>query len=204
MYFATNLTEIQTAMKAKTPRTVREVIHEHYPDATIDCNNRAHAPFDGYVCPHTQNVYRGGEYLPFELTEEVRGGSVRRLWLYCNGEVIFFEGSKGQINAGAEVAKKQTADFDRTVDHVGTLGKRDTLELVILAVFSSFGEWGTEYSHLMRDAIGNPVVYKGTKKLESKEGEFIKLTAMIKSHWTGKIDSRKCTYINRPKVIVEK
>jgi hypothetical protein len=203
MYFATNIAAIQTAMEAKTPRAVVDVIREYYPDCTIDRNGRAHAPYDGYLCVHTDRLFRGGEYLPFELTEETQGSKVYNLWVYCDGEVYTIEGTKGQIKAGAEIAKDQTFEFDKTISHVGDLGKRCAFDLTLIAVFANVGMYGPEYTNMLRDSEGNPVVYKGSKPLDCATGEKISLVGMVKSHWTSYNGEKKCTYINRPKKMVK-
>lgn len=204
MYFATDITAIQTAMEAKAPRPIRDILMEHYPDCTIDRNNRAHAPYDGYECQFTGKQFRAGEYLPFEPSEDQeivrKGNTIRALWVYSEGEVFCLEGTKGQIRAGAEIAKNQAAEFDKTVNHVGEVKQRIDLKLRLFARFSEFGLYGTEYTHLLRDENNNPVVYKGTTKLEAELGDYIEMKATIKSHWTSKYDGRKATYINRPKL----
>lgn len=204
MYFATNIEEIQNAIEANAPRPIKDVLLETYPDCTIDRNNRAHAPYDGYECPYTGKLFRAGEYLPFEFSEDqviMKGGSPSRaLWVYCEGEIYSLEGTKAQIRSGAEIAKNQTAIFDASANHVGEVKKRQDFTLRLLAIFTDAGIYGLEHTHLMRDEENNPVVYKGTKKLPCKEGEVINITATVKSHWVSKYDGRKGTYINRPKV----
>lgn len=203
MYFATDIEEIQNEMDANAPRPIKEVLLETYPDCTIDCNNRAHAPYDGYECPYTGKIFRAGEYLPFEFSEDqiiIKNGTPKRsLWIYCDGEIYSLEGTKAQIRAGAELAKDQTAIFDSNANHVGEVKKRQEINLRLLTIFTNQGIYGLEHTHLMRDENENPVVYKGTKKLECKEGEIINLVATVKSHWVSKHDGRKATYINRPK-----
>lgn len=205
MYFATDITAIQTAMEAKAPRPIRDILMEHYPDCTIDRNNRAHAPYDGYECQFTGKQFRAGEYLPFEPSEDQeivrKGNTIRALWVYSEGEVFCLEGTKGQIRAGAEIAKNQAAEFDKTVNHVGTVGARLDFTLRLLAVFSDMGFYGMEYTHLMRDDKNNPVIYKGTSRFPHKEGDVLVVKATVKNHWTSKDNGRKATYINRPKVL---
>ena len=205
MYFATNIDEIQTAMEASAPRPIKEVLLETYPDCTIDCNNRAHAPYDGYECPYTGKMFRAGEFLPFEYNEEQvivsSGARARALWVCCDGEIYSFEGTRAQIRAGAEVAKEQTAEFDKAAAHVGDIKERKDFELRLIAIFTNEGYYGVEFTHLMRDQNNNPVVYKGTKRFDCKEGQIVELTATVKSHWISKYDGRKATYINRPKIM---
>lgn len=206
MYFATDINKIQTAMEAKAPRPIQEVLLEYYPNCTIDRNGRAHAPYDGYVCEFTGKVFRAGEYLPFEVDEEliIRGKSSRPrvLWVFVDGNIYSLEGTKSQIAAGASEAKYQGIDYDcKKASHVGTVGKRDTFNLRLFQIFSEVGFYGPEYTHLFRDEQNNPVIYKGSKKIEIEYGEIVKLNAMVKSHWTSQQNGKKVTYINRPKVI---
>lgn len=206
MFFATDTKEIELAMEAKAPRPIREVILEHYPDCIIDCNGRAHAPYDGYECQWTGRQYRGGEYLPFETTEDSyvgRSTTQRRLWVYesTSGEIFSFEGTKTQVKAGQTVAKEQATLHDKNSKHVGEVKARQEFDLRLLVVFTNYGTYGAEYTHYMRDDENNSVVYKGTKKLDVVQGEKIKLLATVKNHWTSPIDGRKATYINRPKIL---
>ena len=207
MYFATNIEEIQNAMNAKAPRPIREVILDYYPDCTIDRNNRAHAPYEGYVCEFTGKSFRAGEYLPFEPNEDdvwlgKTGSKPRLLWVFSEGEIYSFEGTKTQIKAGAEIAKTQTAEFDKNSNHVGELKKRAEFNLRLMTVFvNNEGMYGPEFTHMFRDENNNSVVYKGTKKIECKYGDTVTMVATVKSHWTSKNDGRKATYVNRPKIV---
>lgn len=205
MYFCTNIEEIVDAFDGAAPRPIVEVLTELYPECTIDRNNRAHAPYDGYTCEYTNKVFRAGEYLPFEpdedpLKEAMRGSRAvpPAAFMTPDGEVHYMDGTKKQRAAAADVAKGQAAEFDAGADHVGTVKGRDTFDLVLLVVFDNFGEYGPVFTHYMRDASGNPVVYKGSKLLPMKQGERATIKATVKAHWTGQRDGRKATYINRP------
>lgn len=201
MYFATDITEIVAAMEAKAPRPMREIFLEVYPDCTIDRNGRAHAPYDGYECLFTGKQFRAGEYLPFEFEDETfptGSGRVRGLEIMIDGDVVFIEGTKAQVAAGREVIKSQVAAHDKTADFVGTVKKRETIELTLMTVFHEFGVYGSVYTHYMRDQSNNPVVYKGSKLMPMKAGETRKIKATVKSHWAASDGERKATYISRP------
>ena len=213
MYLITDLAPIQIAFDGAAPRRVEEMMRERYPDATIDCDGRAHAPYDGYVDEVFGGVYRGGEYLPFEPDADSllgRGNYTPSIALRINGEDLVLEGTRGQVAAAREIAKAQQAAHDRNVKHVGAEKARSIFDLELTATFADFGEWGPIITHYLRDADGNPVVYKGSKHLGTpqphgrfaitKIGETIRVKATVKSHWTAS-DGRKATYINRPVVI---
>lgn len=206
MYFATDLNPIIEAMDAKAPRPIEDVLREYYPDCTIDCNGRAHAPYDGYECPFTGKLFRAGEYLPFEPDDGLeivgRGGNNNYFLnvMTTDGKFHILEGSPAQRKAGGRVAKEQAEEFDRNATHVGEVKKRQVFELTLMVVFENMGFYGTEFTHYLRDCDGNSVVYKGTKKLDAKPGEIVKIKATVKSHWTSS-DGRKATYINRPAAV---
>jgi len=198
MYIITNTAEIITVIDNKAPRDVETILREIYPGCTIDANGRAHSPCDGYVCELTGEIYRGGEYLP-ETDEAMRGGSLSRMFAVesSTGKEIIFEGTKAQISAAREIAKRQQADFDATTDFIGEVKNRQNFELRICAIFSEVGVYGSEHTHYMRDENMNPIVYKGSKII-GKTGTTVKVKATVKSHWLSKYDNRKATYIARP------
>jgi hypothetical protein len=57
------------------------------------------------------------------------------------------------------------------------------------------GQFGTSYLHIMNDAQGNVVIYKGTKILGGKT-ETLTVKATVKEH--GERDGVKQTKIARP------
>ena len=201
MYIITDLAPIQKAFDGAAPRRVEDVMRERYPDAKIDSNGRAHAPHDGYVDSVFGGVYRGGEYLPFEPDADDlpgRGNYQPSIAVRLNGVDLVLEGTRGQVAAARQIAKEQQAEHDRHVVHVGAVGARAIFDLDLTATFTDFGEWGQVTTHYLRDADGNPVVYKG-KFAITKIGETIRIKATVKAHWTAS-DGRKATYINRPSV----
>lgn len=198
MFVITNAAEIEAAFEGAAPRRVEDIILEIYPDATIDCQGRAHAPCDGYTVG--DRAFRAGEYLPLPENEFVGGYGCEAIYDQL-GEEIYFIGTRGQRKAANEVAKAQQAKFDAEVAaHVGTEGKREDFNLKVYSVFKEPGAYGVEFTINMRDENFNPVVYKGTSDL-GQVGQHLKLKATVKSHWAAKGDSRKATYIAHPKVL---
>ena len=209
MYIVTDIDAIAAAFDSAAPRSVEAIHREAYPDATIDAQGRAHAPHDGYETEDGQ-VFRGGEYLPDPLDamdelaamKQMMRGSYRptlRVIVADTREELVFEGTKGQVATAREVAKDQQEAFDATRTHVLADGERGIIEARVMMIFDNFGEYGTVYTHLMRDADLNPVVYKGGKKL-AKRGETVKVKATVK-HWQR--DDRLATYIKRPAAVKE-
>jgi hypothetical protein len=201
MFFATNLLEIQVAMDSKAPRPIEEVLLEYYPDCTIDRNGRAHAPYDGYECQFTGKQFRAGEYLPFELSEEVIQKNKRpwTLWVFCDRKIHSFEGTKKQFLVGMDVCKKQTFSHDLQTTHVGIEKFKLLLDLVLLSRYTDVGTYGNSYTHYFRDQDNNSVVYKGSNCLQCDFGKEYEIQCTVKKHWTS-MDGRKATYISRAKV----
>lgn len=204
MYACTDKDKVDAIFVAKTPRTVEEIMLELCPDATRDANGRYHAPCDGYVCSFIDKVYRGGEYLPFDDAGNI-GGTVWTVQASYNDNVVTWEGSPAQIVAVRSELQRQTRDLDiATSNHLGSVGDKVLLQLEICFIKTLFGYYGYAYLHIMRDAKGNIVVYKGTKMLwageqERAKGQHITLTAKVKAHITR--DDVQQTIIERPKVL---
>lgn len=232
MYFATNITAIKAAIeaaaaaaaaaahkKAQSPiRTLAEVNRKAYPDATIDANGMAHAPYDGYV--YKGEVYNGGEFLPSHgenvgLSALKNTGSYP-MKFYVDGEIHTLNVNKKERAIAKEIAKQQANDFDRNVaSHVGEHGARGDFELTLVNVFADMDNeiYGPKFTMMFRDNCGNSVVYKGTAfynvikhdynnveyNPKVKKGETVQVKATAK-HWTS-YDGRKATYISRPKII---
>jgi hypothetical protein len=103
MIIVTNLPAISEAFDGAAPRSVDEVMLEHYPDATVDRWGRAHAPHDGYSDPDG-NVYRGGEYLPEppefdemkQLQRMMNGRRRPALKVYHDGRSMFLKAHPGR------------------------------------------------------------------------------------------------------------
>ncbi len=87
------------------------------------------------------------------------------------------------------------ADADKS-GWLGTVGERRVFDLTIRLVVEMEGMYGFSYLHVMHDADGNVVVYKGTNLLGEK-GNAISVKATVKDHDTR--DGVKQTKISRPK-----
>lgn len=78
---------------------------------------------------------------------------------------------------------------------IGAVGERRDFSLVIRMVIEMEGQYGFSYLHVMHDAAGNVVVYKGTKELGGK-GDTVTVKATVKDHDIR--DGVKQTKISRP------
>lgn len=87
------------------------------------------------------------------------------------------------------------ADADKS-GWIGTVGERRDFTLTIRMVVEIEGMYGYSYLHVMHDADGNVVVYKGSNQL-GKKGDTVTVKATIKEHDTR--DGVKQTKISRPK-----
>jgi hypothetical protein len=79
---------------------------------------------------------------------------------------------------------------------IGTVGERRNFTVTIRNVIVIDGTYGYSYLHIMHDADGNSVIYKGTNVLGEK-GATVTVKATIKEH--GERDGVKQTKISRPK-----
>ena len=78
---------------------------------------------------------------------------------------------------------------------IGEIGQRRVFDLTIRLVVEMEGMYGFSYLHVMHDADGNVVVYKGTNRLGEK-GNAVSVKATVKDHDTR--DGVKQTKISRP------
>lgn len=78
---------------------------------------------------------------------------------------------------------------------IGTVGERRDFTLTIRHIVEMSGQYGMSYLHILNDAQGNVVIYKGTKVLGDR-GETLTVKATIKEH--GERDGVKQTKIARP------
>lgn len=85
-----------------------------------------------------------------------------------------------------------------TSQHIGTVDKRQDFTLTIRVVLDFENDFGTMHIHIMHDANGNVVVYKGSVVLGEK-GETITVKATVKEH--GVREGVRQTIISRPKVL---
>jgi hypothetical protein len=102
--------------------------------------------------------------------------------------------NRATVEAEHAVKRAEQAAISK---HVGTVGERIDFELTVCFATSFETQFGTMFVHVMNDAAGNVVVYKGSNEI-GKRGEALKVKATIKKH-----DSREGvaqTLIARPKV----
>jgi hypothetical protein len=78
---------------------------------------------------------------------------------------------------------------------IGTVGERCDFTVTIRHIVEMEGQFGTSYLHILNDAQGNVVIYKGTKLLGGKS-ETLTVKATVKEH--GERDGVKQTKIARP------
>jgi len=78
---------------------------------------------------------------------------------------------------------------------IGTVGERRDFTVTIRHIHTMEGLYGTSFLHILNDAQGNVVIYKGTKCLGDK-GETLTVKATVKEH--GERDGVKQTKIARP------
>lgn len=213
MLIVTDRTAVDAAFEAASPRPLRELVLEVYPDAVEDANGRFHAPHDGYECPITGNIYRGGEYLPVDDPDQ----SYRVMGSAHNpptavdgtGEVVRWSGTQAQELAAWGVLIAQTRAVEAaTSRHVGEVGKMAELHDLTVQFVKGFpGFYGTKWLHVMKDPSGNVVVYMGTKRLatgkrmgrliEAQKGDRLSLRCKVKEHSVR--ESVAQTLVERPK-----
>jgi hypothetical protein len=215
MLIVTNIAAVDAAFAAKTPRPIEEAIREVYPDCTIDRQGRAHAPYDGYECPITGALFRAGEYLPFEHDDNERKiftGHAKRIpeAIDLGGKRYSWDGTRAQNIAVWAELLSQTKAHDAISKHVGTVGQMIELrDLTIQYIGGWVGMYGTVWTYVMKDADGNVVVYKGSKRFERtrglirpevyQKGEKISLKVKVKAH--SEREGVKQTIVERPKII---
>lgn len=219
MLIITDRQAVDQAFASKTPRPFREVVLEVYPDAVEDANGRFHAPHDGYECPFSGKLFRGGEYLPTEEVEDpferaLRApGAVRNFprGRTLDGQVFSWEGTRAQeLAAWAELIKQTREHEAKTSCHVDEVGKMTNLADLELQFVKGFeGFYGTVWLHVMKDPSGNVVVYKGSKRLRTgpnpyldkdlQKGGKVSLRCKIKAH--SDREGVAQTIVERPKVI---
>lgn len=203
MLIVTDLEAVNNIFKSNAPRPIKDLILEVYPEATIDKNHRAHAPYDGYICPLTGKTFRAGEYLPFDepsdnyrITGEARNFPKA---IDLNGNEHKWDGTRAQNLAVWAELFAQTKSHDAAIsNHVGDVGNKISFDGVIEMVKGFDGMYGITWIHVIKDLIGNVIVYKGSKYLADK-GSKINVTAKVKAH--GERDGIKQTIIERPKLV---
>lgn len=91
----------------------------------------------------------------------------------------------------AGYAAKRAAEAAKS-NWIGTVGERRMFVLSVRHVITMEGIYGTSYLHIMEDADGNVVIYKGTKCYDG----IISVKATVKEH--GEREGVKQTKIARP------
>ena len=101
---------------------------------------------------------------------------------------------RGEERVAGYAAKR--AEEAAKSNWVGTVGERRDFTVTIRNVVVIDGVYGASYLHIMHDADGNSVIYKGTNVLGEK-GALVTIKATIKEH--GEREGVKQTKISRPK-----
>jgi hypothetical protein len=109
------------------------------------------------------------------------------LAMIARGEARVAERAKAREEA-------RQVDADKS-GWLGEVGQRCDFSLVIRMVVEMEGQYGYSYLHVLHDAAGNVVVYKGTKMLGMR-GERVLVKATVKDHDVR--DGVKQTKIARP------
>ena len=102
--------------------------------------------------------------------------------------------ARGEERVAGYAAKR--AKEAATSNWIGTVGERREFTVTIRTVIVIDGVYGASYLHIMHDADGNSVIYKGTNVL-GENGATVTVKATIKEH--GERDGVKQTKISRPK-----
>ncbi|ATS92117.2 hypothetical protein HMSP1_72 [Sinorhizobium phage HMSP1-Susan] len=113
--------------------------------------------------------------------------------------------TEGQENACLKIMREEKTRLaeirqrDAGSEHIGTVGKREIFTVTITGIAALESFYGDSFLHFMKDAAGNVVIYKGTKKLAEK-GATVTIKATVKAH--GERDGIKQTTLQRP--VIEK
>lgn len=149
------------------------------------------------------NIYEYGYDDHWKTEEPIIQSIVAKLVQYGNiseKQVAFIKSlvdriaNRATIEAARAAKRAEEAAISK---HIGTVGERTDFTLTARFVTSFETQFGTMHVHVMNDAAGNVVVYKGSNEI-AKRGETVSLKATIKKH-----DSREGvaqTLIARPKV----
>jgi len=102
--------------------------------------------------------------------------------------------ARGEERVAGYAAKR--AEEAATSNWIGAVGERRNFTVTIRNVIVIDGIYGASYLHIMHDADGNSVIYKGTNVL-GVQSATVTVKATIKEH--GERDGVKQTKISRPK-----
>jgi len=90
---------------------------------------------------------------------------------------------RGEVRVSERAKAREEArlvDADKS-GWIGTVGERRVFKLTIRMVIEMSGQYGYSYLHVMHDADGNVVVYKGTNEL-GKSKDVVSVKATVKEH----------------------
>jgi len=88
---------------------------------------------------------------------------------------------EGRVSERAKAREEaRLVDADKS-GWIGTVGERRVFKLTIRMVIEMSGQYGYSYLHVMHDADGNVVVYKGTNEL-GKSKDVVSVKATVKEH----------------------
>lgn len=112
-----------------------------------------------------------------------------------NAVLAMIERGEARVAERAKAREEaRQADADKS-GWIGTVGERRMFNLTIRMVFEMEGQYGYSYLHVMNDADGNVVVYKGTNCLGAID-DAVTVKATVKEHDVR--DGVKQTKISRP------
>ncbi len=112
-----------------------------------------------------------------------------------NAVLAMIARGKARVAERAKARAEQAAKDADMSGWIGTVGERRVFTLTVRMVFEMEGIYGTSYLHVMHDADGNVIVYKGTNRLGDK-GDTVTVKATVKEHDVR--DGVKQTKIARP------
>lgn len=112
-----------------------------------------------------------------------------------NAVLAMIERGEARVAERAKARAEQAAKDADMSGWIGVVGERRMFDLTIRMVFEMEGQYGYSYLHVMHDADGNVVVYKGTNKLGSMS-DAVTVKATVKEHDVR--DGVKQTKISRP------
>ena len=142
----------------------------------------------------------------FDKLHPVVKASLGTFYSDMQGSVTKFGGlTENQHNAALAMIRraeervagwaKKRAEEGAASGWIGTVGERRDFALTIRHIVEMEGQYGMSYLHILNDAQGNVVIYKGTKLL-GDAGEFLTIKATVKEH--GEREGVKQTKIARP------
>jgi len=122
-----------------------------------------------------------------------------------NQSAAILRGIDARAARRAEWKSKQAA-IDATREHIGVVGQKIEMTLIVKKVIKiqgasfSYYDSGITYLYILEDANQNVAIYKGKSAAfdDVKEGDAISITATVKEH--GVRNGVKQTVLQRPKI----